>query len=192
MAMQTAAVARQWLNSDYVVTETVTKATVVQQQKNGVFCAIRAEMLKAGQVSRCHKVPSCPQCCTIYINDKPQTPGVYLGLFADGISIYATDRKEGYVLRKLQRDFSSTETRCERWNIKISEDKTQAIYFSQRLRLHEAHLILNERNIPFVNHVKYRGVIFDKRITWSLRIEMTEANAFRTFIRNYSLFRSAV
>jgi hypothetical protein len=25
----------------------------------------------------------------------------------------------------------------------------------------EAHLIMNGRNIPFVNHVKYLGVIFD-------------------------------
>jgi hypothetical protein len=33
-----------------------------------------------------------------YINDTPQTSDVYLGLFADD-----TDRKEGYVLRKLQR-----------------------------------------------------------------------------------------
>jgi hypothetical protein len=40
------------------------------------------------------------------------------------------------------------------------------------------------RNIPFVNGVKYVGVIFDKRITWRL------AKALRTFIRIYSLFRS--
>jgi hypothetical protein len=46
----------------------------------------------------------------VYINDTPQTPGVYLGLFADDTSIYATDRKEGYVLRKLQRGLSAIET----------------------------------------------------------------------------------
>jgi hypothetical protein len=54
----------------------------------------------------------------------------------------------------------------------------------------EAHLTLNGQNIPFVNHVKYLGVIFDKRITWRLHIEMIEAKAFRTFIRIYFLFRS--
>jgi hypothetical protein len=51
----------------------------------------------------------------------------------------------------------------------------------------EAHLTLNGRNIPFINHVKYLGVIFDKRITWRLHIQMTEAKAFRTFIRIYSV-----
>jgi hypothetical protein len=61
--------------------------------------------------------------------------------------------------------------------------KTQAFYFSHRLRPPEAYLTLNRRNIPFVNHVKYLGVLFDKRITWRLHIEMIEAKAFRTFIR---------
>jgi hypothetical protein len=37
---------------------------------------------------------------------------------------------------------------------------------------------------------RYLGVIFDERITWRLHIEMIEAKAFRTFIRNYSLFKS--
>jgi hypothetical protein len=54
----------------------------------------------------------------------------------------------------------------------------------------EAHLILNERNIPFVGHVKYLGVNFDRRITWRLHIEMTKAKAFRTCIRIYTLFKS--
>jgi hypothetical protein len=63
----------------------------------------------------------------MYINDTPKSPGVYLGLFADDSCIYATDRKEGYVLRKLQWSLSATETWCESWNIEINEDKIQAI-----------------------------------------------------------------
>jgi hypothetical protein len=41
-----------------------------------------------------------------------------------------------------------------------------------------------------LDHVKYLGVIFDKRITWRLHMEMIEAKAFRTFIRTYPLFKS--
>jgi hypothetical protein len=48
-----------------------------------------------------------PTLYSLYINDTPQTPGVYLGLLADGTCIYATDRKESYVLRKLQRGLSA-------------------------------------------------------------------------------------
>jgi hypothetical protein len=36
----------------------------------------------------------------------------------------------------------------------------------------------------------YLGVIFDKKVTWLLHIEMIEAKAFRTFIRVYFLFKS--
>jgi hypothetical protein len=45
-------------------------------------------------------------------------------------------------------------TWCERWNIKINEDKTQGIYFSRSRRLPVSHLTLNGRNIQFVNNVK--------------------------------------
>jgi hypothetical protein len=104
--------------------------------------------------------------------------------------MYGIDRKEIYVLRKLQRNLTSMEAWCERWNIKINEDKTQAIYFSRRRGQVEAHFALNGRNIPFVNYVKYLGVIFDRKITWRLHIETIEAKAFRTFIRVYSIFKS--
>jgi hypothetical protein len=46
------------------------------------------------------------------------------------------------------------------------------------------------QKIPFVNYVKYLRVNFNKRITWRLHIGMTEAKAFRTFIRIYSIFKS--
>jgi hypothetical protein len=50
----------------------------------------------------------------------PQTSGVYLALFGGETSLYATDRKEGFVVRKLQRGLRSRETWCEGWNIKIN------------------------------------------------------------------------
>jgi hypothetical protein len=53
-----------------------------------------------------------------YHSVQNQTSGVCLGLFADDCSIYVTERKEGYVLRKLQRGISAMETWCERWNTK--------------------------------------------------------------------------
>jgi hypothetical protein len=52
--------------------------------------------------------------CNMYINNSaPQTSGVYLALFADDTSLYATDSKEDFVVRKFQRCLSSMETWCE-------------------------------------------------------------------------------
>jgi hypothetical protein len=42
-----------------------------------------------------------------YINDNPQIMGVNLTLFADDTCLHATEHKEGYVLRKLQRVLNS-------------------------------------------------------------------------------------
>jgi hypothetical protein len=61
--------------------------------------------------------------------------------------VYTTDRKESYVLRKLQRYFPSMVSWCERWNMKINEDKDQAIYFSRR-GPDEAYLTLKEGTFP--------------------------------------------
>jgi hypothetical protein len=104
----------------------------------------------------------------IYVNDPHQTPGVYLALFVDDTCLYATDRKECFIVRKLHRGFNSIEAWCERWNIKINEEKTQVIYFSHSLRLPVSPLALNGKIIPFVNNIQYLGLIFDKKITWRL------------------------
>jgi hypothetical protein len=66
---------------------------------------------------------------------------------------------------------------------KINEDETQAMYFSHRLRSPEAHLTLNWRNIPFVNHAKYLGVIFDKR---SANIKLTLHKALIRSVMTYA------
>jgi hypothetical protein len=50
----------------------------------------------------------------LYKEASSQTPRVHLSLFADDSCTYVTDRKEGYVLRKLQRDVSATEMWCKR------------------------------------------------------------------------------
>jgi hypothetical protein len=89
-----------------------------------------------------------------------------------------------------QRGLDSMAAWCERWSIKINENKTRAIYFSHRRRPPDFLFTLNGRNIPFVNNVKYPGIIFDKKMTWRLHIEIIEAKGFRTFIILYSLFKS--
>jgi hypothetical protein len=55
-----------------------------------------------------------PTLYNLSINDAPQSPDVHLALFADDTCIYSTDRKETYVLRKLQRGLTLIELWCER------------------------------------------------------------------------------
>jgi hypothetical protein len=43
-----------------------------------------------------------PTLYNMCVNDANQTHGVYLVLFVDDICQYATDRREGFVIRKIQ------------------------------------------------------------------------------------------
>jgi hypothetical protein len=98
----------------------------------------------------------------LYTNDTPQATNLHLALFADDTYLYATVRKEGYIVRKLQRGLDTLVAWWEGWDIKINEDKTRAIYFSHQRAPPESPLTLKVRNIPFVKSVMYLGVIFDK------------------------------
>jgi hypothetical protein len=91
---------------------------------------------------------------SLYINDTPRTLGIHLALFGYDTCLYTTDRRDNYVLRKLQRGLNTLEEWYEKWNIKINEDKIRAVYFSKRLRLVESCLTLKVRAITFVNEVK--------------------------------------
>jgi hypothetical protein len=48
-----------------------------------------------------------PTLYNMYINDAPQTHGVHLALFADDTCLFESDRKRGFIVRKLQPGFSS-------------------------------------------------------------------------------------
>jgi hypothetical protein len=58
-----------------------------------------------------------PTLYNLYINDTPQTIGVNLALFADDTCLYATECKEGYILRKVQRGLNSMSAWCESWTV---------------------------------------------------------------------------
>jgi hypothetical protein len=121
-----------------------------------------------------------PTLYNLYKNETLETHDIHLTLFVDDTCLYATERKEGYVLKKAQCGLNSMAACCERWEFEINEDNAQAIYFSHRNRPPYSLLTLNGRNIPFVNSVKYLGVIFDKKITWKLHIETIETKLIVT------------
>jgi hypothetical protein len=81
-----------------------------------------------------------------------------LTLFADDTCIYATDRNEGYVLRKIQRGLDSMEARCRRWNVKIKAQSTSQEhspeYFTRTLTRITSHVFhLNSSTKHFTRRV---------------------------------------
>ena len=93
--------------------------------------------------------------------------------------------------RKMKRGFTQTRSFCERWNIKISEDKTQTIYFSLGHGRTESHLTLKERYIPSFCQVKYLGAIFYRRKTWCCNLIPGIVAAFRWGVESGKLVYSS-
>jgi len=77
----------------------------------------------------------------------------------------------------VQHRLTSVESGYERWNIKVDECKSQAIY-NCRHRLVRDHLTLRGWNVRFVYRVNYHSVIFDKRITWRMHIGTITTNIY--------------
>jgi hypothetical protein len=125
----------------------------------------------------------------LYINHDPSAPGTHPALFEDDTFIYATEKHERRVLCKLQRGLTAVNSWCERCNINISEENTQAIYFSRRLRVPDDVLQLNGRDIPIVNNLTYLGVTLDKRMTWRHHTERTITKALRVYVKTYCLLK---
>jgi hypothetical protein len=124
------------------------------------------------------------------MNDASAVPGTHLALFADDAYIYVTEKHERRVLCKLQRGLTAVISRCERWDIKINEGKTQAICFCRRHTVPDELLQLNEPDIPLVNNVRYFGVTFDSMMTWRRHIGRTVAKALCKYVRTYPIFKS--
>jgi hypothetical protein len=54
---------------------------------------------------------------SLHINDTAAAPGTHLAFFADDSCIYAAEKRERRVLRKLNRGLTAVISWCERWNI---------------------------------------------------------------------------
>jgi hypothetical protein len=106
----------------------------------------------------------------------------------DDTCLYTTTHKEGDVLIKLQSCLTLVESRCERWKIKINEDKSQTIYSSHRHRQVGNCLKWNGEDISFVNFIEYLGVNFDRKITRRLHKEVITTETFRIFFCDFPFF----
>jgi len=119
-----------------------------------------------------------------------QIPGVHLALFAGDTCMYATDCKEGCVLRKLQGCLTAMEAWWERWNIKINHDRDSGHVLLSQTWTRRCSSYIERRNIPFVNKVKYLGVIFVRKVAWRYRKDSIATKAIRIFNKIYFLLKS--
>jgi hypothetical protein len=88
------------------------------------------------------------------------------------IPVFMRQRKANVMFSANCCGLTAVNSWYEHWIIKINEGKSQAIYFSRRLRFPDKVLRINGQDIPFVNNVMYLGVTSNKKMTWGYYVSI--------------------
>lgn len=112
----------------------------------------------------------------LYINDIPVPRGTSLALYADDTAIVTSSPRSSYIAQKLTKALHILETYFRKWKIRINPSKTELIIFTRRYSkqyVRKDNVTFQGKIIQWLDHVKYLGVTFDKRLTWRKHIENT-------------------
>lgn len=111
-----------------------------------------------------------PTLFSIFINDVP-IPRYESSLFADDIAIWTTANTTKKIQKTLQDRLNEITKWARKWGVNFSPSKTQAIIFTNKLKVIPPKLLLNSVNINFTNKVKFLGIYFDKKANFNYHVE---------------------
>ena len=114
-----------------------------------------------------------PYIYNLFTSDIPRPPNVSLFAYADDLAVVATARSERFAHRRVQVALDQIAKFLSDWKLTPHPEKSQSITFSSRRKLLNKSITLNNIIIPRANTVKYLGVLFDTRLTWSQHITET-------------------
>ena len=102
-----------------------------------------------------------------------QVPVGVQGLaFADDFAVFCSKSTAVEACLKIQQTINAVTSWAANRGFKFSPEKTKAIRFTRRRRIEEIPtLFLEESILPYEDYVKYLGIYFDKKLTFSLHIE---------------------
>jgi ribonuclease HI len=107
------------------------------------------------------------------INDFPETEHqTHTSLFADDSAIWRSGRNLNAITEKLKRDVHKIVQWCNEWGFRLNEKKTVAIIFTKNPHIRELSvpIELNNKQIETVKNVKFLGLTFDQRLSWTAHI----------------------
>ena len=106
----------------------------------------------------------------IYTSDLPTSEKTILGTYADDTALLSIASDNITASLQLQTHIDTLSEWFVKWKIKINESKSSFITFSLRPHICPP-VTMNNTIIPHSNEVKYLGLIFDKRLTWSSHLK---------------------
>ena len=111
----------------------------------------------------------------IYVNDMPNPchHQANKSQFADDAGQWAVSKNIDLTAENLQRDLDKQARWCAKWRIKLNPEKTKVIMFSKsRFAIRgEPALSLYGDLLSFYPHIKFLGITFDNRMTFTKHFE---------------------
>ena len=98
-------------------------------------------------------------------------PTVENSLYADDGAIWTVSADLRTAIESIQTALNHISSWSDKWGLCISENKTKAMITSYRRADNPIALHIKNKQIQFVKHVRFLGVIFDNRLTWKIYIE---------------------
>ena len=116
-----------------------------------------------------------PSLFLTYVNDMPNPTHhqTNKSQFADDAGQWAVSKNIDLAAEYLQRDLDKLARWCAKWRIKLNPEKTKVIIFSKSrpVRRAEPALSLYGDLLLYYPHIKFLGITFDNRMTFTKHFE---------------------
>ena len=122
-------------------------------------------------------------CFSVAINKivEAVAPPVNCSLFVDDFVLYYTSYDALSACKQIQKAINAVSKWADSNGFKFSNNKTVAVRFTRRRQTEVVPtLTLKGTILPFEEEVKFLGVIFDKRLTWSSHIDYLKLKVKRS------------
>jgi len=113
-----------------------------------------------------------PDLYNIFTADIPNADNILIATYADDTAILSDHNNNNVAASNLQSHLIKIEKWATNWKIKINVEKSYHIPFTLRKEISPV-LHFEGKAIPMETHIKYLGLILDKRLTWGPHLKAT-------------------
>ena len=112
----------------------------------------------------------------LYVNDIPFEEDRHCAMsqFADDLALWSTSANASSACQRLQRKLDSVIAWCDLWRVSLNSAKSQAMLFKKgacRTQRQPALLNIRGQPITLTERVRFLGVIFDPRLTFTPHVQ---------------------